>query len=63
MKSMYLDEAELLDERSKMVTELVLDSLMEKHLECQDINVPMYRVFDLVKKPKREEEMPRALRS
>ena len=50
IKDIQMNEAMLLNIRSKMVTEILLDNLSEWQILCDYINVPMYKVFDLIEK-------------
>ncbi len=50
-------EAMLLNERSKMVSEILLNILLyEQPSQCEKLNSPMYKTIDLINKPKNEDE-------
>jgi hypothetical protein len=51
-----LNEAKLLTERSKMVSEILLDVWSEQQSECRNINAPLFKVFDLVNKPQKDDK-------
>jgi hypothetical protein len=53
-KVMRWSEAKLLTERSKMVSEILMNILSEQPLKYKNINTPMFKVFDLVDKPKND---------